>query len=485
MKYLALLVALVSTAAQAVDYYVDNSPGQTYAQENGWFELTDTVYTSIPTNYLAEKGHKVYVAPGDHLVTGQLSIRSNLIAIDGDPEKTRLIGSDFITDGGSVTNETSIIFTETHALLCGFTVTNFTSSTTYCIGQGLGVISNCVIRKCKSIGADLTVLYLNSMRQSMVIDCETEDSSLIFITKNTTSADCLISNNLVRAKTCRDTVGIILSSGGKFYRFKFIGNRAICEMDNVNAEVSAAFSPHRIPNAYDCYFFDNLATNVYNVGTPVCNVGVASNSVIVGCTMPLSFTTLNLIHCVVSNCVGRPLCSNREGSICRNTLFVGNTLSIASQKGMTCGYFYNCTFADNKNTANSYGIIGQNTYAYNCITYDNYPADISAEVNNHVISNTLYGVATAENVKLTENNNIQSSTFKFNRGKYPELPYYALRSRNSPAVNKGDVTLNPIGNDVDLAGNPRINTEDGVGIIDLGCYEYYSINGGGFHVIIR
>ncbi len=414
---------------------------------------------------------RAVLAPGDYACSGVLTVPSfcSVEAFDPDPAKTRLVGDE--------ESDTSIVFETTGSILSGLTVMNFKSSTSSIIGNdaSVGTLTNCVIQSCKASALTNSVIKAFSLTDSKVQDCETEDADLIRIADYGTYADVILSNNVARSEIL-GTLGLVRCDGGRFYRASFIGNRVIsnCETSSVvsagliglNNGLNAIDS--KTSYAFDSVFLDNLATNKFNKGNLYFFPGNVSNSVIAACTMPLA-TIGKISHCIVSNCVGKNVFETIAGAEARNTLFVNNIQTDRSGShyhGWLVGFFYNCTFVGNKDIGpNRYGILGGFGRCKNCIVFGNSPRDVESNLNTTLVTNTLYGTT---NLGTPHPCIIQTDDPKFNLGRKPELPYYALR-KNSPAVDAGDVALNPTPKDViDLAQNPRIAGA----AIDLGCYEY-------------
>lgn len=216
---------------------------------------------------------------------------------------------------------------------------------------------------------------------------------------------------------------------------------------------------------------------------------VFSNSVITACQLPIP--SQGVYHCIVRNCEGGYFFYNK-GPAC-HSLFINNRITYFNNNGNASpcsGSFNNCTFVDNTNDVGTVAFAAGGSNVRNSIFHGNMPYDIAGNGGYQVLRRCLYGtVDNPNNISSTKVIDcIQADTPKFNLGAKPELPYYALK-KSSPALNKGDENLNLKKNDdqsnnpvmlfpTDLAGNPRINTEDGVSKLDLGCYEWYPTKGG-------
>ncbi len=489
MKHL-LLALMVACAAQLyADKYVDATNG---SDENPGTK--DSPYQTIQKG-IDNAGNYgvVWVAPGDYPVADKLTNTTSVKVWATNfehPEKTRIIGAG---DG----RESCISF-DHNTLLCGFTITNFFCSTATVVGNSAGRnidLSNCVIRACVA-----TSNYLVRARHHwnlQIRDCDVIDKSKLLHLVNTTYQfdGCLISNCTVKTSADLPTSyfdyapSLLYGNGNVITRSKFVGNR----IENANSTYWAYVVSPLWVDMRDCEFIDNIAINTAegkakNIAFSQGN-SVYSNCVIVASTMPIVSGNIsdkkNHYNVVISNCVGRflitPVTNSERPSNFYNSLFVNNTNTmdtVSASDSMFMGSYYNCTFvnnADARSTAN--GILhSQLKVLANCVLHGNKPYDIG-NLNHGVASNVLYGTVGPQLDKTKLHNCIQADNPKFNLGAKPELPYYALK-KSSPAVNRGDATLNPLQFPTDLAGNPRINTEDGVGKLDLGCYEWYPTKGG-------
>ncbi len=510
MKTLAfsLIFALFACgdAWAAKTYYVDGSEGQAYATEHGWADkATDKiVHRTIAEALTPEVSYSdIWVAPGDYEWTGivtnsQRGVR--LLAADGDPANTRLVGRG--SQDPAVSDCLAVTMNANGGIIAGFTITNFVSYVKNpCVRAG--DISNCVIQCCSAVSN--FVLYADRATSVQVMNCRSEEISLARLRTQdqgtvTSYKDCSFFTNTVQSSRVTQMtdpldyhVGIVQCYHNCIYtRFSFIGNRVSITPPTGSTSLpgaGACFQYGMGVKVYNCLFVDNHSHS--SADKEPCRYmtggigSTISNCVIVATTLPIGGGTIH--HTVVSNCVGRSI-SNADGKT-YNSLFANNvrTNVISSlDYAMFQGEYYNCTIANNTNTANDYGMTWTKTGVIkNCIFSGNYPYDFETLPKNAY--NTLYGSANEKQVndaKLFDC--IKTDNPKFNLGAKPELPYYAVR-RGSPAIDKGDATLNNnLIWEFDLAGNPRIYQPEGGNAtpIDIGCYEWFPTNDG-FILIIR
>ncbi len=234
-----------------------------------------------------------------------------------------------------------------------------------------------------------------------------------------------------------------------------------------------------------------------DVTTPGSNYSPTfSNSVITACQLPI--LSRGVYHCIVRNCEGGLFFTATAPAY--HSLFINNRITYFINNGNNSpcsGPFNNCTFVDNTNDVGTVAFAAGGSNVRNSIFHGNMPYDIAGNGSYEVLKRCLYGtVDNPNNISSTKVIDcIQADTPKFNLGANPDLPYYALK-KSSSALNRGDESLNLQKNDdrngtllpllfpTDLAGNPRINTEDGVSKLDLGCYEWYPTKGG-LYIIFR
>ncbi len=157
-----------------------------------------------------------------------------------------------------------------------------------------------------------------------------------------------------------------------------------------------------------------------------------------------------------------PKCGVAENVELRGCLIISNETTTTTDNNRS-GLLYvrgpiNCTFIGNKVATTGILTLG----ASNCLLYDNSPRDLSSKSATYY--NCLYGTASASGPTL--NSCVQADDPRFNLGRNPKRPWYALRP-HSPAIDAGAEQSWATGA-LDLAGNPRLN-----GPIDIGCYEFW------------
>ncbi len=469
----------LASLAQGAVYYVDPS-GKFDCFGIDASEIPESSrYTSI-YDVAGEKGIKI-VAPGVYDLATQLSVSETLQAYDPNPENTILRGT-------GETNSFQTVHLNANSILAGFTIENCVSSnSTYgpVYAHDAAQVSNCVIRSCKGVGTKL-FWGKGNVFDLQVYDCETSEGSLcIFGHNNRIRKNVIIRDNKLTSTNENVFVADITDS---IHNFKFINNRAISTAPQTNSKGMARVVAGG--TVYDSYFENNWAENPVSAANGVSSVyvsladSVLSNCVIVASKIPLvrGNGSRNMYHCVVSNCVGATLLTSTKIKYF-NCLFVNNEQTIlSSSKRWFIGDYYNCTFVKNKNTIEpTVGVAAGYGYFKNCLFYQNEPHDIDKEGGAGAVSNCLYGATNADATKEATRCAlcVKSTNVKFNKGANPNLPYYALR-KGSPAIDKGDATLNAEQKTLDLAGNARIVGD----AIDIGCYEWYPTKDG-FRIILR
>ncbi len=502
MKHLLFaILTMVLVPHLYANYYVDAATGSDDndgTEANPLKTLQKGIDVAGADSVAANK--VVWVKPGVYDVESSLINNKSVKVWATDfehPENT-------IIKGAGEDKESYIKF-GSQSLLCGFTIQDFHCTTNIVIGNEKNSfnLSNCVIRSCSAVSNFL--FFARSYWNVEIRDCRVSEKAKLFeLGGGAEFTGCFISNCIVTTSIAMTNVdfnygaSLIYANGNKVLRSRFIGNRVICDVPNQNVYALSVLNPYVV----DCVFIDNIATNTApGAESKVSFAGGAasySNSVFVATTMPLTSGWVGNRHynVVVSNCVGRFVTKGYSPTTFYNSLFVNNTNTIDSAGGsdsMFMGRFFNCTFVGNADVRSpTMGIFhSQVPYFANCILHGNAPYDIGNMSFNAVASNVLYGTVGPSLDKNKLINCIQADDPKFNLGANPNLPYYALK-KGSPAINAGNIannpTLdakdNPIYIEFDLFGNPRVNTEDGQGVIDLGCYEYYPFNLG-FKIILR
>lgn len=140
----------------------------------------------------------------------------------------------------------------------------------------------------------------------------------------------------------------------------------------------------------------------------------------------------------------------------KNSLIIKNRSTRRNTGIIKSATVINCTIVGNSVKTASYGAATDGTYK-NCIILGN-----TCDIVGGTHSNSLYYTSSGSPTLL---NCIKTSDAKFNEGKDPRYPYYALRG-NSPARDAG-VDVGWTRDSVDLFGKRRLK-----GNVDLGCYEY-------------
>lgn len=234
--------------------------------------------------------------------------------------------------------------------------------------------------------------------------------------------------------------------------------------------------------------------------------GLMRNCAVIGCYAfgsELTYATGGTISNTVwrgNYNYGRVSNFNVHSALVTDCLFVGNQTDNDSYGAAICvsdsATIRNCLIVCNTNSHNAAGITSYaaNSLVENCTIARNVTtsADVAAGVegdssgraitlrNCIVKDNIAKGVETnlSSKINLTVSYTLSEPAFPKGEGNIGGDPKFASPGSirglrllpSSPAVNAG---LNQpwMEGAVDLFGNPRINRKDGIGLVDLGCYE--------------
>ena len=414
---------------EVVDYrpilYVDAEGGD---DEADGFSAGTALKTMRAALSVASDGTEILVSAGDYVCPAgtegetflNVAKKVALIATDGDPAKTRIVGL-----RGSSTNDVRGVWLAEGAMLSGFTVSNFQMAAGGGVGiygEGLGaVVSNCVVANC-SATHDGGGIYQCTVYDSTIRNCRAQNGGGA---AQSTLVRCLLDGNTATQY-----------GGGIAY-----GTATNCVIRNCTASYGGGGSAYaRVVDSLIC---DNRASN-YGGGL---HQGKASR-----CTIKRN----------KSNYYGGGM---RQG-IADNCVFFGNTAS-SYGGGTHATVTTNCTIVGN--AAGGYGGGMYGGTAYNSIVWGNALSGVPASSSQQRLHGNLSSVSALYTC---------SWPLPIGEGNIAADPCLlgeefgvVLLKNGSPCIDAGSqITTNGVAIDVgetDIVGCPRVLN----GQPDMGAYE--------------
>lgn len=273
---------------------------------------------------------------------------------------------------------------------------------------------------------------------------------------------------------------------------------------NSSAFGHSVAKPQGFQNVFiDCTFCDNRGAGGYGCidGAVATNCTFVRNSSVDGVGVPVAVKCPDLVGCTFSFNSGMP--SVKE-SVLRNCTFTGNAgYNENSNDLIMDSTLYNCLVAGNVSGNHSMAEIIGGCDLFNCTVVSNSYQGVAAVCGgcavNSIIAlnydrgdgfsrdiNYSYVPAMTNSLWMSESGTPPEEGGSEGGGRVDDIRFadpaagdYSLL-RRSPARNAGwsdSAYLEALGG-VDLSGKPRVFTRDGVGIIDVGCYEIDVLNPG-------
>ena len=253
-----------------------------------------------------------------------------------------------------------------------------------------------------------------------------------------TCFDCVFSNNCCSSSARGGAAAHSKCTRCKFYGIGdvSIGCYADCEFDGIVAN----------SGKYQSFVFDSLENSGGNI--------YITNCLVHNCNVEQIF-----------HCDGRVMeavnCTIVDNTVSGNTVWCNRGTEYTKPEytyHVSTNRLINCLFANNK---------GSNGTRKDLSVW----ADVQSTVEGPLCTNELYNCMYEEGTSFTGGlvtNDCFQGKARFNKGSRSDQPYYALRY-TSDAKNKG-LNMPWMETGKDMAGKPRIH-DDGVNIVDIGCYE--------------